>query len=75
MLLMISNSVQLKVERSIVFIMMNLWVSKQNPMGSTEKMRAQNPMEKVDLGDGSIKKQLTLAPRLTKTSKFKLLNC
>ncbi len=39
---------------------------EEDPLGSTTKMRAQDPLEEVDLGDGSIKRPTYVSTKLTK---------
>ena len=38
---------------------------KEDPLGSTTKMRAQDPLEEVDLGDGSIKRPIYVSAKIT----------
>ena len=45
---------------------------EENPLGSTIKMKAQDPLEEVDLGDNFVKNQLMLAPKSPKSSNIEL---
>jgi len=42
---------------------------EEDPLGSTTKMRAKDPLEEVDLGDGSIKRPTYVSAKIT--TKFK----
>jgi len=46
---------------------------EKDPKGSTEKMKDQDPLEEVDLGDGSIKRPTYISTKIDKDIKFKLL--
>ena len=39
---------------------------EEDPLGSTTKMRAQDPLEEVDLGDGSVKRPTYVSAKITK---------
>jgi len=38
---------------------------EEDPLGSTTKMRAQDPLEGVDLGDGSVKRPTYVSAKIT----------
>ena len=45
---------------------------EEDPMGSTTRMRAQDPLEEVDLGLTLLEGQLMLAPKFLRSSKIEL---
>jgi len=42
-------------------------------MGSTEKIKAQDPLEEVDLGDGSIKRPTYISTKIDKDFKIQIV--
>ena len=42
---------------------------EEDPMGSTTKMRAQDPLEEVDIGDGSAKRPTYVSTEIPKEFK------
>ena len=45
---------------------------EEDPMGSTTKMRAHDPLEEVDLGDGIVKRPRMLVQRFPRSPKIEL---
>jgi len=46
---------------------------KEEPMGSTTKMRAQDPLEEVDLGDGTVKRPTYVSTKIPKEFKDRIV--
>jgi hypothetical protein len=46
---------------------------EKDPMGSAEKMKAQDPLEEVDLGDGSIKRPTYNSTKIDKDFKVQII--
>jgi len=46
---------------------------KKDPMGSTKKMQAQDPLEEVDLGDGSIKRPTYVSDKIDEDFKVQII--
>jgi len=46
---------------------------KKEPMGSAEKMKAQDPLEEIDLGDGSIKRPTYISTKIDKDFKVQII--
>jgi hypothetical protein len=46
---------------------------EEDPMGSTIKMKAQDPLEEVDLGDGSVKRPTYVSAKIPKEFKDRIV--
>jgi hypothetical protein len=46
---------------------------EEDPMGSTTKMKAQDPLEEVDLGDGSVKRPTYVSAKIPKEFKDRIV--
>ena len=46
---------------------------EENPLGSTTKMRAHDPLEEVDLGDGSVKRPTYVSAKIPKEFKDRIM--
>ena len=46
---------------------------EEDPMGSTTKMRAQDPLEEVDLGDGIVKRPTYVSAKIPKEFKDRIV--
>jgi len=46
---------------------------EEDPLGSTTKMRAQDPLEEVNLGDGPIKRPTYVSAKVTKEFKERIV--
>jgi len=46
---------------------------EKDPMGSTEKMKAQDPLEEFDLGDGSAKRPTYISTKIDKDFKVQIV--
>jgi len=46
---------------------------EEDPMGSTTKMRAQDPLEEVDIGDGSVKRLTYVSTKIPKESRDRIV--
>jgi len=46
---------------------------EEDPMGSTTKMRAQDPLEEVDIGDGSIKRPTYVSTKIPKEFRDRIV--
>ena len=46
---------------------------KEDPLGSTKKMRAQDPLEEVDLRDGSVKRPTYVSTKIPKEFKDRIV--
>ena len=46
---------------------------EEDPMGSTTKMRAQDPLEEVDIGDGSVKAPTYVSTKIPKEFRDRIV--
>jgi hypothetical protein len=46
---------------------------EEDPMGSTVKMKVQDPLEEVDLGDGSVKRPTYICAKIPKECKDRIV--
>jgi hypothetical protein len=46
---------------------------EEDPMGSTIKMKAQNPLEEVDVGDGSVKRPTYVSTKIPEEFKERIV--
>jgi len=46
---------------------------EEDPMGSTTKMRAQDPLEEVDIGDGTVKSPTYVSTKIPKQFKDRIV--
>ena len=46
---------------------------EEDPMGSTIKMKAQDPLEEVDIGDGSVKRPTYISSKIPKSFKDRIV--
>ena len=46
---------------------------EEDPLGSTTKMKAQDPLEEVDLGDGYVKRPTFVSAKITKEFKNRIV--